>query len=74
MPPERRKPTPQGLDTCHASSKASRDLPDRLRCRLREVDWLDVILGAFLGQILDALGGSGLTPDLLTAILKFLSQ
>jgi len=72
MPHNRRQPTPAGQHTDHAGKTAPVVLQRRLRQTVSEVEWRDAIAGALLGQLLDALGGSGLTPDIIQRILALL--
>jgi len=55
-----------------ARKKAQKALQRRLRHIVDQVDLVDVIAGALLGQLLDALWGEGFQLDIIKAVLTLL--
>lgn len=59
MPPAPRKQPNPTRPSRTTRNEASGALQRRLRQGAARLDWLDVVAGAILGQLLDAVGGEG---------------
>lgn len=58
--------------TGQARNEAHKALQRRLRHIVRQVDLVDVVLGAVLGQLLDALWGDGVPLDIMWWLVSLL--